>query len=147
MRTATVAQLTTLTYRQLDYLTRTRLTHTCPDLVYPGAGNAREWPPSLVRRLMIAAEVIRNHPQLGLPDVVDDVLAGPEPPPAAWYVATAGRVRVVTYTLDPAPIVSALLPGCSLVVLRYDLAALVTERAPEEAEEILGSCWAVPAGV
>jgi hypothetical protein len=140
MRTATVAALTGISYRQLDYLTRHP--DTAPHIDHRaqghGAGNARWWAPHLVRRLILAQAVQEAFPQLALPAVARPLLEAPFPPPdRGWLVLDTDPDQPVTYVADQFDLADALPAVGAALVLPYDLAALVTDRAPHLAEGLL----------
>ena len=140
MRTNTVAAVTGITYRQLDYLTRhpTTAPHIHERARGHGAGTARWWPPDLVKRLILAQAVVEAWPALNLPAAALPLLAAPLPPPdRGWLILPTDHTQPLAYVADQFDLADALPAVGACVVLPYDLAALVAERAPEEAERIV----------
>lgn len=139
MRTATVAAITGLTFRRLDYLTRNGpLAHTHPEL-NGGSGCHRTWPTDIVTRLAVASQVNQALPELDLPHVAELVLDGPEPPSTGWAILRPHQQPAVVYVAHPADLAGALIahhgpPGASLVVpidlrpVEVYLAALAADR-------------------
>ena len=125
MRSPAVCALTGISYRQLDYLTRvTPLTQQHPEL-NAGSGCKRNWPRTLIPRLMLAGLAIEAFPELQLPAVFEQLLDGPEPPMVGWLIRRYGLVSYVANTLD---LIDALTPKGAAYILLFDLPALAATR-------------------
>lgn len=105
VRTPAVAAHTGLTFRQLDYLSRSHILGPPAH----GSGTVRHWPPDDVARLHVAAALMRAAPHgvIDLPSAARAVAAGPPVPDR-----NLGRVRLtpdgkVEYGAD----VDMLAPG------------------------------------
>lgn len=167
MRSPHVCALTGLSYRQLDFLTRSP---TCgPELrrlVPPGgSGSVRRWPGTVVRRLMVAAHADRHG--LGppgnwrthggpagaarLPSIVSLILTGPPPPDAGWMIigdSSSGH-QTIGYAPDAVAVagrIMALGHGCQ--ALDYDLHDLADAAGVDDLEALLAGVvpaeWPAP---
>ena len=128
MRTATVAAITGISYRRLDYLTRGGpLAATHPEL-NSGSGCRRSWPVDVVTRLVIAGQVTQALPELDLPHVAEQILAGPNPPPTGWLVLRPHQHPAAVYVAHPADLPGALIahpgPASASIVVPIDLRPL-----------------------
>lgn len=168
MRSPHVCALTGLSYRQLDFLTRSA---TCgPELrrLVPasGSGSVRRWPGMLVRRLMVAAHADRNG--LGppgdwripgpagaarLPSIVHLILTGPPVPDAGWLIIGDSFSGQPSLSYAPTAVavaerVAALGHGCQ--ALDYDLHALALAAGVPDLDAALAGVvpaeWPAPAG-
>lgn len=104
-----VCDLLGISYRQLDYLTRTGAV-TGPDM-NKGSGSRRTFTPDQVQRLAVARRLADNIPTTRAtsgsvwPRLAAAVMAGPPPPPRGFAVLdTVGTVRYpTTLTVDDVP--------------------------------------------
>lgn len=88
LTTPTLAQQAGVTYRRLDYLTRTGILPPSE-----GTGRPREWTPDQVKRLHVAAALDRAHPARNpsvWPTAARAALEGPTPPDHGWALLRPG---------------------------------------------------------
>jgi hypothetical protein len=156
VRSPHVCALTGLTYRQLDFLTRSRRSYPLLRGPIParGSGNARRWPRHVVRRLMITAHAERAGAGRDLPELAERILAGPEPPDAGWLIlgGPATGLPDVAYASDPAEMCQQLLAaGGAFQVIDYDLEQLAVDAGlePGQLPDVLAGAvprlWQSPA--
>lgn len=153
MRSPHVCALTGLSYRQLDYLTRSPLTAPllAASVPHRGAGlsNRRAWPRPVVRRLMIAAHTHRAGVGRDLPALTALLLTGPEPPDRGWLIlgSPTSRHPAVAYVAGPAELADRITTrGARCQVIDYDLhdlaaAAGVTDLEPVLAGAAIPESW------
>lgn len=124
MRTAAVEAITGISFRRLDYLTRQApLADTHPQL-NQGSGCHRWWPVDVVTRLCVAGQITQALPELDLPHVAAQILAGPNPPPGGWIILRPQAQPAAVYVAHPADLAGALIGRGASLVVPYDLRPL-----------------------
>lgn len=134
-----VCALAGITYRQLDYLARTR---RIPDFDgTPGSGNRRRWSADLARRISVAACIHRFSPTWGqsadtvhsFPFVAGVVLDGPPPPATGWAITTSDGAIAYTVDadglIDTIPVLETAPVGTAVLVVRYDVSQVEPDPA------------------
>lgn len=129
MRSRDVAALVGISYRQLDYLVRTRSV----DMPDPGSGNYRDWPPAMVVRLALACHLAASAPgtQSQLPEIVRLAMAMGEDPPHRGYALLCRRPAMLMWAASWADVRRSLEEAGAALVVRYDLDDLLGRQAEQ----------------
>lgn len=129
MRSRDVAALVGISYRQLDYLARTRSV----DMPDPGSGHYRDWPPAMVVRLALACHLAASAPgtQSQLPEIVRLAMAMGEDPPRRGYALLCRCPSILVWAANWADVRRSLEEAGAALVVRYDLDDLLGAQADQ----------------
>lgn len=125
VRTCDVAELLGVSYRRVDYLTRTGAV----DGMNLGSGSRREWDTATVIRLVLANHVVAAVPVPGdatpFPDVARAALANHHEPPRRGYAIMASDPLAISWVATWADVRPLVEHSGAVVLVAYDLDALV----------------------